>query len=204
MTHHTEILNYLIEKYGLKSYCEIGTQDRTKNFNKINCEQKICVDPDPKAQADFVGTSDAFFWTLGTLKTPEKSIDIFWIDGLHEAEQVKRDIINAKKYVSDHGFICLHDCNPPTEATACYPRGLQREWCGNVYKTICQITSPKVTINNDYGITIIRGYDKLMFNDKVVSWADFNTNRSKLLRLSSFEDAMKFIEKGLTILTPVK
>lgn len=45
INHHTQLLNYLIERYGLKSYLEIGLQNPANNFDKINAWLKIGVDP---------------------------------------------------------------------------------------------------------------------------------------------------------------
>ena len=39
--------------------------------------------------------------------------DVIFIDGLHLAEQVDKDIEHALMYVKEDGFIVLHDCNPP-------------------------------------------------------------------------------------------
>lgn len=58
--HHSEIINHYIKKYNLKSYLEIGTRNRADNFNKIQAPEKICIDPDIIAYADFVLTSDEF------------------------------------------------------------------------------------------------------------------------------------------------
>ena len=45
INHHTQLLNYLIERYGLKSYLEIGLQNPANNFDKINANVKVGVDP---------------------------------------------------------------------------------------------------------------------------------------------------------------
>ena len=41
--------------------------------------------------------------------------DLIFIDGLHLANQVQKDIENSLKFIKDEGFIVLHDCNPPSE-----------------------------------------------------------------------------------------
>ena len=91
----TDIINRLIEKHKYKSYLEIGIGDAV-NYRLINCENKSNVDPcfdnyDSQATAMVINrcTSDEFF-----SKNTEK-FDIIFIDGLHEYEQVYRDIINS-------------------------------------------------------------------------------------------------------------
>ncbi|NRA13228.1 MAG: class I SAM-dependent methyltransferase [Crocinitomicaceae bacterium] len=44
--------------------------------------------------------------------------DVIFIDGLHLATQVDRDIFNSMKFIKNDGFVVLHDCNPPTEWSA--------------------------------------------------------------------------------------
>ncbi len=57
----TDLLNNLANKYQLKRYLEIGVQNPAQNFDKINCEYKVSVDPDPGAHATFCKASDDFF-----------------------------------------------------------------------------------------------------------------------------------------------
>lgn len=57
----TDLLNHLATKYNLKRYLEIGVQNPIQNFDKIICEYKVSVDPDPNAHASFCKTSDDFF-----------------------------------------------------------------------------------------------------------------------------------------------
>ncbi|MBO7691325.1 MAG: class I SAM-dependent methyltransferase [Methanobrevibacter sp.] len=106
--HHSDIINYFIKKYDLKSYLEIGTRNRESNFNKIIAPDKLCIDPDPNAKADLVLTSDEFF------KISNKQFDIVFVDGLHEGHQVYRDIKNSIKCLSSKGVILCHDINPKT------------------------------------------------------------------------------------------
>ena len=41
----TDIINFLIEQHGLKTYLEIGLDNPDANFNKVNCRFKHSVDP---------------------------------------------------------------------------------------------------------------------------------------------------------------
>lgn len=194
MTNHTDLLNYIAAKTNARHYLEIGVFNPDHNFNKIDVMHKLGVDPDPNAKATVCKTSDEFF---DIAKQFGDKFDIIWIDGLHHADQVKKDIINAWRCIPIGGIIALHDCNPPTEATTCIPRGKQREWCGDVFKTICQINSPFFfTVDFDYGCTVIRKTeDPLEFNDANFEWDHFNSHRTELLNLKSIEQAKEIIDQ---------
>lgn len=101
-----DILNNFIQERKFSTYLEIGIHDPNENFNKILCQTKIGVDPDISANATFVLTSDEFF------KQNANKFDIIFIDGLHEAHQVYKDINNALKVLNKNGIIMCHDCNP--------------------------------------------------------------------------------------------
>lgn len=125
----TDLLNYLIERYGLKSYLEIGVQGRV-NFDKVKlpAHAKFGVDPDPVSGADYIGTSDEYFSDTSFMPR-----DLILIDGLHTAEQVKRDFDNALRCLTNKGFIVLHDCLPTEERYTTVPRET-KIWYGDVYK----------------------------------------------------------------------
>lgn len=108
----TDIINDFIKFHAFTSYLEIGVRNKNDNFNHINCNIKIGVDPDKNAHADFVMTSDNFF-SQNTQK-----FDIIFIDGLHEAHQVYKDIRNSLKFLNKNGIIVCHDCNPCTKERA--------------------------------------------------------------------------------------
>lgn len=202
MQNHTDLLNFIALKIKAKSYLEIGVYNPDHNFNKIAVPLKISVDPDPKAGALVRCGSDEFFKLF-----PDSKFDLGLIDGLHHADQVKRDLVNLWGQLNEGGVIVLHDCNPPTQATTCVPRGNQREWCGDVYKTVSHIDSHKITVDFDYGCTVIRKaglVPELQFNtdrlpetlpggDELDMWGYFDANRRDLLNLVTVEDAKEII-----------
>ena len=110
----TEIINYCIQRRNATSYLEIGVRNPDDNFNLITCANKLSVDPGFDFQpnpVDFPMTSDDFYshWKI-EIKVP---YDVIFIDGLHRAEQVSRDIRHALEMTSSDGLVILHDCNPP-------------------------------------------------------------------------------------------
>ena len=117
----TEVINFLLSHLNRDTkYLEIGVRNPEDNYNHIEANTKYSVDPGfafIKNPVDFKMTSDDFFNKLDQNEILNKDIrfDVIFIDGLHLAEQVDRDIIHSLNYIKDDGFIVLHDCNPPTE-----------------------------------------------------------------------------------------
>lgn len=115
------IINFLLSLNQKDTcYLEIGVRKPKYNFNLIKAGTKYSVDPGieyKKNPVDFKMTSDVFFQklTANEILSNDIKFNVIFIDGLHRAEQVDRDIENALKYITDDGFIVLHDCNPPTE-----------------------------------------------------------------------------------------
>jgi len=190
--NHTFLLNLIAEKIKATSYLEIGVQNTANNFDKIKVQDKIGVDPNVQNSKILPLTSDAFF------RLSSKHFKLGFIDGLHHDDQVKRDIINTWFALKPGGVMMIHDCNPDREEITHTPRD-SKIWTGNVYKTICQIASPpKFTIDVDYGCCILRNNDdRLLFNDREVSWEDFDKNRKQLLNLVTVEEGLKIIDSWI-------
>ena len=125
----TKLINKYVIANKYESYLEIGTQNKDNNFDHILTRIKVCVDPDPLAQASFVMGSDDFF------RQNKLKFDIIFIDGLHESEQVKKDIQNALLCLNNGGVILVHDCVPLSEESQRVPRET-KVWTGDVWKAI--------------------------------------------------------------------
>lgn len=204
MHSRTDLLNHLIQKHGLKRYLEIGVQNLNQNFDKIQCEYKVSVDPDSRAHASFCVTSDDFFkmiqscvgdfigspWT-GVDSVPTK-YDCIFIDGLHTAEQVQKDFENALKVLSPNGFIVLHDCDPKEEQHTIVPRPtVTGHWNGSVYKFACKLSINKsyCTVDIDNGCGVYRNDGQFKISTKEDwTWTEFVQNRKRLLNLVSWDE----------------
>lgn len=190
--HHSEVINYLIQLKGYESYLEIGVHRPAGNFDKIKCKFKIGVDPN--GEASFTGTSDEWFTTQGT------RFDIIFIDGLHHADQVKKDFDNAMLYLNESGVILIHDTNPEKEEYACVPRnGLRGRWNGDVWKFVADdLWQNEVdwrTLNFDSnGLTVVKR--KRCINvgiEGARDWAYFVQNRDFILRLCNDQQLKEWI-----------
>lgn len=154
----TIIINSLVEAYEYSSYLEIGVRNPYSNFYLIKCEKKIGIDPVPLKPDIVKSTSDDFFANLSA----GIKFDIIFIDGLHHADQVQRDIENALLHLNINGTIVCHDLLPTTEAMqiAPYQKEQLKEWTGDCWKAwaYLRMTNPRVkmtVINTDYGVGIL-------------------------------------------------
>lgn len=185
----TDIINKYIDKYQYKTYLEIGVGNGN-NFENIKCMNKISVDPnDEYVNTTFRITSDDFFKLIQP-KLNSK-YDIIFIDGLHECEQVKRDILNSINYLNANGTIIMHDCNPPTEAHQIVPR-IQSDWNGDVWKAFVfykmKYDWEMFVIDTDWGCGVVRLNEESIFSKKCeligeLNYNFLNKNRNQLLKL---------------------
>jgi hypothetical protein len=202
----TEIINFLLSlKQHDTCYLEIGVRDPEANFNHIKATQKYSVDPGVEFESnpvDFKLTSDAFFHKLSKNEILSNDIkfDVIFIDGLHLAEQVDKDISNALRYIKDDGFIVLHDCSPPTEwhARELYnywhtpAHGL---WNGTTWKAFLKWRfNPSVKsccIDCDWGVGILSKTHPIGESIDVVNpffeYGVLDNNRADHLNLIDFE-----------------
>jgi len=192
MIYRYDIINKLIKKYNFKNYLEIGVFDG-ECINKIECDHIDGVDPGFERGlgigVNYNVTSDEFF-----NRHCSKKYDLIFIDGLHNSDQVDKDLKNALDNTIDSGVIVLHDCNPPTIEHTLIPR-IQAQWNGDVYKSILKFrqynTNHKIfTVDTDWGVSVIiknsnntDSSKNVDFFKAINDWDYFNENRKELLNL---------------------
>jgi hypothetical protein len=187
-----DIINSFIRKCNYSSYLEIGVESGY-NMAQIKSSDKTGVDPDVNSKATIHKTSDEFF------ATNERKFDLIFIDGLHEAWQVEKDIDNALKFLEQGGTIVMHDCLPPDEATAAVPR-IQQQWTGDVYKAFLKFRSKRkdlemFTVDTDFGCGVIRlGKQETISLPNNVSWNDFISNKEKWMNIKSCDQFLNYVE----------
>jgi len=208
----TDVINHLIKTYGFERYLEIGVFD-FENFDKIDCKYKYWCDPEPRNRdrslpftegevGGYILTSDRMF-ELFELEERYKDIkskfDIIFIDGLHFAEQVKRDLENSIRYLNFNGYIIVHDCNPAIKELAT-EKWILPEWCGTVWKGYSEWCVSNIhridyyTIDTDYGVGVVKNKSvttEPLYNHKDISWEDFDLYRRDYLNLISKEQFLK-------------
>lgn len=195
----TDIINILIEKFGYKSYLEIGTQRPNTNFNHIKAEYKFCIEPFP-APADvdfinFIGTSDEYFESIAD----NIKFDIIFIDGLHHYDQVLRDIENSFDHLNENGTIVVHDCLPTTEIMQ-EREDYGGEWTGDVWKAIAILRTETIdndirVVNTDYGCGILRKGTNIPYEPNITNYLNYNyytNNKQNMLNVISVENFLQW------------
>lgn len=203
-----DVINFLLKYLEEKNtqYLEIGVRNPSENFSKIKAFKKYSVDPGieyKKNPVDFPFTSDVFFNKLKSGKILKKDIkfDVIFIDGLHLADQVDRDIKNALDYIKPEGFIVLHDCNPPSEYNAredYYARmhSLMGSWNGTTWKAFFKFRqNPEVfscCVDSDWGIGILSKSKDIgnstLIKNPFYEFRVLDENRKESLNLVSFDE----------------
>ena len=188
-----DLIQYIIDKYNFKNYLEIGCFD-DELFNQINCEKKIGVDP--VSGGTIRATSDQFF------ENNKDYFDCIFIDGLHEYNQVRRDILNSLKFLNKDGVILLHDCLPDNFFAQATPR-CQWTWNGDVWKAIVEFRNSKdtdvYTCYADHGIGVIfkrQNRNLLDFPKKNYSnlkFEEYFHNHKKLMNIIEYDELMKIL-----------
>ncbi|XZE44557.1 class I SAM-dependent methyltransferase [Pirellulaceae bacterium SH467] len=200
-----DVINYLLGLTPTKRYLEIGVRNPDACFNKIEAKLKVSVDPGVESEINLAQiklTSDDFFRELteGKLNIGVDQFDVIFVDGLHLADQVYKDICNSLKILANPGFLVLHDCNPPDHLFA---RELYREatpaggiWNGTTWKAFqrfrCEFNKLCVVVDSDWGVGVIAPHvDCEPALDQSINpfyeFQNLKTHRENILNLVSFE-----------------
>lgn len=209
-----DVINFLLSSLNRETiYLEVGVRNPEDNYDRIISSTKYSVDPGIEFKenpVDFKLTSDAFFEGLSTGKflSADVKFDLIFIDGLHLADQVDRDIDNALKFIKDDGYVVLHDCNPPTEFHArethhfeISPAG--QNWNGTTWKAFLKTRYRtdvfSCCIDTDWGVGIISPQLVLgpqpTIPNPFYEYAVLNTNRKDLLNLMDFDNFKNIVKK---------
>ena len=182
------IVNNIIDRKKYETYLEIGC-DKNILFNSVKIKKKIGIDP--VSGGNIRMSSDNFF------KNNQDKFDLIFIDGLHQYEQVKRDVYNSLKFLNDNGVILLHDCMPSSFMRQA-PKRSSNIWNGDVWRNIVELRTldqiDTYTIYADHGIGLIlkrKNRNKLLLNIKSfkkLKFKDYYENYKLFLNIVHFED----------------
>ena len=146
-------------------YLEIGLQDGY-TFERVNAKLRVGVEPLPRFSLTqlpqnvsiYECTSDEYF------ERAREKFDLVFVDGLHEASQTYRDVINSLRLLNPGGVLLLDDVFPLDEPsslpsleaseTAKREQGISHFfWYGDVYKVLGLIQDE----HPELGIVLVGG-----------------------------------------------
>jgi hypothetical protein len=192
-----DIINFLIEKYNLTNYLEIGVF-HGENIREVKAPYKNGVDPGIEGvvapEVDYPITSDKFFELI---KGHDIKYDIIFIDGLHEYSQVKKDIENSFNHLKHGGFILMHDCNPVSYISQ-LPNRKTIVWNGDVWRSFVEfrLNNPLIescVVDTDFGVGFIKNNGKEIVTSPPLSlnYESFDLERKKYLNLITWDEFKK-------------
>lgn len=188
-----DIINYLIEKNHFVNYLEIGVF-HGENIRLIKAFHKDGVDPGHEGvvatEVTYPMTSDNFFEFI---KGHDIKYDVIFIDGLHHADQVDKDIQNSLNHLVPNGYILLHDCNPISYEAQKVPRETV-VWNGDVWKSIVKLRLNRSdleirVVDTDFGVGVVNFGKMDNYNkSKNITWDYFQENKKQLINLITVEE----------------
>lgn len=179
---YTDTIATMHSRLRPRAYVEVGVF-RAKTLCLVEPETvAIGIDPEPQIARPltrntqvFALTSDDFFARKDVLDILERrSVDLAFIDGMHLFEYAFRDFRNLERLCTRESVVLIHDCLPPTSASAARVR-TEGFWTGDVWKLlVClQERRPDLSISviaaSPSGLGLISNLDPesdLLWNDE--------------------------------------
>jgi hypothetical protein len=167
-----QVLARIHEHLKPATYLEIGI-DQGESFKIVKPETlALGVDPNPRLrklpgprQRVFAQTSDEFFEQCDVIsELGGKTLDLAFIDGMHQMEFALRDFINVEKYCSSDSIILIHDIYPLDAMSAARERA-SWFWSGDIWRLILILKKyrPDLTVNvigaRPTGLGIVQNLD---------------------------------------------
>ena len=137
-------------------------------------------------------TSDEFF---ADKNYQHLKWDIIFIDGDHNKEQVKRDILNSLSRLNTGGTIVCHDMCPEREEQ------LQPRYCHNSWEAFAHFRSKEenlemYVVETDCGCGVIRRGKQIKYDGDIQSSWDFlRKNKKQVLNTISVQEFKMLMEK---------
>lgn len=184
-TTRCELVQAAIDAIKANTYLEIGI-DNGYTFNNVRCPIKASVDPNHNPTYKL--TSDEYF------KQYDTKFDVIFIDGLHEKEQVIRDINNSVKCLNSNGIIITHD------TVLTHPCQTDKTLCGTTWEAFAhlRITNPHIFMasvmlsNDSVGCGIIRhGHQTPYAGEIPKNWEEYINCRDQLMNVIPIEKVME-------------
>ena len=187
------LCNHLIVSFGLSSFIEIGTRRKVDMNDRILAQRVASVDPDPRAEAEYIMTSDEYFCDH------DERFDMIFIDGDHTGRQVKKDITNALKVLNSGGFILLHDMNPPTafharetyEVNGKFPSWNGTSWEGYAWHRKNSPNLAMSVVDTDWGVGVVQLGRQSVWIGETEGYEVLEAHRTQILNLISVSEFLR-------------
>jgi len=167
-----QILARIHEHLKPATYLEIGIHQGL-SFEIVMPETlALGVDPNPRLRKPpgprrrvFAQTSDEFFEKCDVIsELGGKTLDLAFIDGMHQMEFALRDFINVEKYCFADSIILIHDVYPMDAMSAARERA-SWFWSGDIWRLILILKKyrPDLAVNviaaRPTGLGIVQNLD---------------------------------------------
>ena len=149
---YTDYIHELLKKRNARNYVEIGVRAGVclagAECPTIGVDPQFMFDRNPVGRKTalhlFQMTSDAFFARHNPRYILGESVDVAFLDGLHQFEYLLRDFINIEKHCDRNSLILLDDCLPLNiemterihQPDARVDKGISGWWTGDVWKVV--------------------------------------------------------------------
>jgi hypothetical protein len=165
----TDIIHFLSDRHGYRSYLEVCTPVSGGLYRKIDrsrlnrCHRLMYRCPptyddgmDVNFRSPDMRTAE-LFETMGALGL---RYDLVLVDPFHTYDASYRDLVEALSVITERGSVVVHDCYPPSEELVA--RDWSRAaWCGVTFMAFIDFLKnhPELgyaTVDTDYGCGVFR------------------------------------------------
>jgi hypothetical protein len=204
----TDIVNQLIQGFGLSSYLEYNKPRCELAIDEVVCASKQVVYipelaleayTDERLRAECLRVADVY--SDEVMLEPqqlldhfgERKFDLIFFDPAHVRPLVDSTLKMLPRLLSRDGMLVVHDCNP-SDAKMVGPDARSGAWCGETYKAFANfhLHNPdrSLTVDEDFGVAVILNRDlNLDYSDEFdVDYEDFSRDRVKFNGLMAYED----------------
>lgn len=170
--HYFRLLDRVHRHVLPRTYLEIGVFKGKSMALTLPGTAAVGVDPaaqllypqDPSART-YAMTSDDFFASTSRAEVfGELPVDLAFVDGMHLAENVLRDVRNVETWCAPGSVVLLHDVYPP-DADAAERDWTGRYWAGDVFKALLVLRDLRPDLRVDVvdvpptGLGVVTGLD---------------------------------------------
>ncbi|MGB9365915.1 MAG: hypothetical protein WCE79_07875 [Xanthobacteraceae bacterium] len=215
----TDIIHFLSDRHGYRSYLEICTPVSGGLYGKIDrsrftrCHRLMYRCPptcDDGMDVNFRSADMRTAELFETIRSLSLCYDVVLVDPFHTYDATYRDLVEALSITSDRGAVVVHDCYPPSEDLVAREWS-RAAWCGVTFMAFIDFlkNNPELTyatVDTDYGCGVFRkgstrtkvpgavanGWEAVR-NDEKAAYRFMRDNADSLLNLVSV-DAFKAAE----------